>query len=54
MERLLRSTSVPIADLPSPDDQVALPVAGNGTVLGLGGTLAEDDIRGDMPLRLVP
>ena len=54
VERLLRSTSVPIADRSSPDDQVALPVAGDGTVLGLGGPLAEDDVGGDVPLRLVP
>jgi hypothetical protein len=29
-------------------------VTRNGPVLGLGGTLAEDDIGGDMTLRFVP
>ena len=35
------------------DDQIAFPVPGNRAIRGLGGTFAEDDIRGDMPLRLV-
>jgi hypothetical protein len=37
-----------------PDDQVPFPVAGDGSVLGLGGALAQDDIGGDVSLRLVP
>lgn len=35
------------------DDQVPFPVPRNGAVLGFGGAFAEDDICGDMPLRLV-
>ena len=37
-----------------PNDQVTFPMAGNGTVFGLGGTLAEDHVGGDVPLGLVP
>ncbi len=35
------------------DDQVALPVTGYGPVIGFGRTLGQDDISGDVPLRLV-
>jgi transposase-like protein len=36
-----------------PDDQVAFPMARNGSVLSLGRTLAENDIGADVPLGLV-
>src|SRR5512135_77235 len=36
------------------DDQIALPMPRDRTIGGFGRALAEDDIRGDMPLRLVP
>ncbi|GGL95610.1 hypothetical protein GCM10010129_44390 [Streptomyces fumigatiscleroticus] len=35
------------------DDQIAFPVSGDRAVPGLGGAFTEDDVRGDMPLRLV-
>ena len=44
---VVRSTSVPIAELPSPKDQIAFPVTRDGAVLGLGGSLADHDLRGD-------
>ena len=50
MKRLVRSTSVPIAERSSPDDQVALPVAGDGAVGGLGGPLADHHLLGDEAL----
>jgi len=31
-----------------PDDQVALPMAGHGPVVGLGGPLAENDVGADV------
>ena len=39
MNRVVRSTSVPIAD------QVALPVAGHGPVLDIGRALTDQDLR---------
>jgi hypothetical protein len=53
VERLLRSTSVPIADLARPDDQVAFPMAGDGSVFGLSRAFTQDDVDGDLPMRLV-
>lgn len=37
-----------------PDDQIAFPMPRDRAVCGLCRTFTEDDIRGDMPLRLVP
>lgn len=36
-----------------PDDQIALPVSGHRAIGGLSGTLADDDVGADVPLRLV-
>lgn len=36
------------------DDQVAFPMAGQGSVVGLSGTLADNDRGGDVTLWLVP
>src|SRR5699024_9937100 len=36
-----------------PDDQIALPMSVHRPVIGLGRTLGQDHISGDMPLRLV-
>ena len=33
------------------DDEVSLPMPGDGAIVGLGGTFAEDDIGGDVSLR---
>src|SRR5690606_30867851 len=35
------------------DDQITLPMPGNGAVRSLDGTFGEHDISGDMPLRAV-
>ena len=43
--RVVRSTNVPIAELLKPEDQVALPVARDGAVVGLGRPLADHDLR---------
>ena len=50
VKRLVRSTSVPIAERSMPEDQVALPVAGDGAVGGLGGPLADHHLVGDEAL----
>ena len=44
VNRVVRSTRVPIAELFKPDDEVAFPVPGHGPVLGLGGPLADHDL----------
>ena len=44
MNRVVRSTNVPIAELPRPMDEVAFPVSRNRSVLGLGGPRADHDV----------
>ena len=48
MNRVVRSTSVPIAERLSPMMQIALPVAGHGPVVGLGRALADHHLGGDV------
>ena len=54
MNRVVRSTSVPIAERSSADDQIAFPVAGHGTVLDLGGPLADHHLGRDVRPGLLP
>ena len=54
VKRVVRSTRVPIAERSRPDDEVAFPVAGHGTIVGFGGSFADHDLGGDELLRLVP
>ena len=44
MNRVVRSTSVPIAELCSPRGQVAFPVSWHCPVVGLGGAFADHDL----------
>ena len=44
VNRVVRSTKVPIAEAAKSDDQVAFPVSRNSSVLGLGGPLADHDV----------
>jgi hypothetical protein len=46
VNRVLPSTSVPIAELSSPMIRSPLPVPGHGPVLDLGGTLADQNLVG--------
>ena len=54
MNRVVRSTSVPIAELWSPRGQVAFPVSWHCPVVGLGGALADHDLRVDELAALLP
>ena len=47
MNRVVRSTSVPIAELRSPRGQVAFPVSWHCPVVGFGGALADHDLGAD-------
>ena len=47
VNRVVRSTSVPIAELSSPMIRSPSQWPGHGPVLGLGGPLADHDLRGD-------
>jgi len=46
VKRLVRSTSVPIAQTVDADDQVAFPVPGDGAIVSLGGPLADEHLVG--------
>lgn len=47
MNLVVRSTRVPIAELPRPEDEVSFPVPGHRSVLGLGWAFADHHFRGD-------
>ena len=54
MKRVVRSTSVPIAERSQADEQVAFPVPGNGSVLDLGWTFADHHLGRDVRPCLLP
>ena len=54
MNRVVRSTSVPIAELRSPRGQVTFPVSWHCPVVGLGGALADHDLGADELLAPLP